>query len=213
MKLSKTTLIFLGVGIFAILAIGMGMAYAQQSREQSRLDEQLSLAQLRLSTFAPQKLSPKVEGLEGELAKLEMQLKDTKALLCQSRESIEATDTLFDIAEVYDVRIIGISSPGLSDKEIEGIACPVLTVMVQLEGDVPNLIDFAVRLSEEFTTGVIQSVGIAIPEIPEEEEAEEEAEEEEESEEEEVEEEAEEVEKPTASIVLIVHTYEDDQNG
>ena len=38
MKLSKTTLIFLGVGIFAILAAGLGMTYAQRSREQNQLD-------------------------------------------------------------------------------------------------------------------------------------------------------------------------------
>lgn len=219
MRLSKITLIFLGVGIFAILAIGMGMAYAQQSREQSRLNEQLSLAQLRISNYSPQKLSSQLEGLKSELTQLETQLKDSKACLCQSVESIEATDTLFEIAEVCGVEIIGVSSPGLNSKEIEGIACPVLAVTVQIEGDVSNLIDFTLKLTGEFPTGVVQSVGINIPEVPEEaeaEEMEEEQGEEEESEEEAVGEEEEEgieeeeLEKPSATLVLLIHTYEGD---
>jgi len=198
MKLSKTTLIFLGVGVFAILAAGLGLAYSQQSREQSRLEEQLSLAKLRLSNYSPQKLSSQLEELESELTSLEAQLKDTKAGLHQSVETIEVTDILFEIAEVCDVAILGVSSPGLSSKEIEGVACSVLTVTVQIEGDVSNLIDFILKLTGEFPTGVIQSADINIPEVLEEgEEGAEEAE----------------LKKPAAALVLLIHTCEGEQSG
>jgi len=190
-KISKTALIFLAGGIFVILVAILGMNYSQQSQEQSRLNHELSLAQLRLEEYASEQLSSQQEELESRLTRLEARLKVTKNNLYQSIQSIEVTETLYEVAEAYDVEIVEISSPGVSDKELEEVTLSALTLAVTVEGDVLNLIDFIYAWTEEYPTGVVESVEITVPEPPEDEE-----------------ETAEEL--PSADIRLLIYTYEGD---
>ncbi len=194
MKLSKTTRIFLAIGIFVILVASLSMAYSQQSQEQSRLNQELSLAQLRLDKYSPDKLPSQQRELESQLAQAEAQLKNAKASLSQSIESIEVTNTLFAVAEACDVEIIEINSPGPTSKELEGVTCSVLSLTVKVEGDVPKLINFIHKLSWKFPTDVVESVEINVPEVTEEE----------------GETGEEELEKPSANLKLCIHTYEGD---
>lgn len=192
MKLSKKAWIFLAVGIFVIAVASLNMAATQQGQEQSRLDEELSLAQQRLKKLASQQPSIQPEELESQLAQVEAQLKTAKASLAQSIQSIEVTDTLFEVAETYGVEIIDIESPGVTSLTLEGLTCSALTLIVTAEGDVDNLINFVLELSEEFPTGVVESVEINVPEVSEE-----------------TEEEVETV-KPSANLKLCIYTYEGD---
>ena len=233
MKLSKTTLVFLGVGIFAILAAGLGLTYSQRSREQNQLEQELSLAQLRLTKYSsPEELLSRQNELESQLAELGVQFEDAKGRLRQPVESIEVTDTLFEVAEACDVEIVELSSPGLASdsRNLRGITCSVLSLRAKAEGTVHDLISFIFMLSKKFPTGVFQSVGISIPEVIVEEtgggeevgEEEGVAEEEETGGEEEAvgeeetggEEEAGgeggEISKPTVNFELLIHTYEGD---
>lgn len=192
MKVSKTALIFLGVGIFVILVAILGMNYSQQSQEQSRLNQELSLVQLRLEEYASQQLSSQQEELESRLTRLEARLKVTKNNLYQSIQSIEVTETLYEVAEAYDVEIVEVSSPGVSNEELEGITYSFLTLVVTVEGDEEaDLIDFIDAWTKEYPTGVVESVEITVPEPPEDEE-----------------ETAEEL--PSADIRLLIYTYEGD---
>ena len=189
MKLSKRVWIILAIGIFVIAFAGINMAYSKQDEEQSRLNEELSLAQLRLTKQPSPQLSSRQTELESQLAQLETQLKNVKGGLFQSIESIEATHTLFNAAETCGVEIIEISSLGLTSKELEGLPCSVLTLTAKAEGEVSKLISFILKLSEEFPTGVVETVEIDVPEVTEEEE---------------------ETEKPSANFKLCIHTYEGD---
>ena len=188
MKLSKTALIFLGVGIFVILFGILGMTYSKQSQEQSRLNQELSLAQLRLKTYAPEQLSSQQEELESRLARFKTRLRAAKNSLYQSIQSIEITEALYEVAETSDVEIVEISSPGLADKELEEVTLSALTLKVTVEGDVLNLIDFIYAWTKEYPTGVVNSVEITVP-LPEEEEETEE-------------------ELPSAIINLLIYSYE-----
>ena len=190
MKLSKTTWIFLVIGIFIILAAGLGMAYSQQHQEQSRLNEELALAQLRLNKYPPQQVSSQKEELESQLAKAESQLKAARASLYQSPESIEASDALFDLAQLCNVEVTEISSPGLTTEALDGVTLSVLPLTVTVEGDVLNLIDFIYRWTEEYSTGMVKSAEIGVPRTTEEEET---------------------VGcKPSAIINLLIYSYEGD---
>ncbi len=198
MKVSKTALIFLGVGIFVILVAILGMTYSQQTQEQSRLNQELSLAQLRLKEYASQQLSSQQAELESQLTQLEARLKVVKDGLYQSIQSIEVTETLYEItetlyevAETSDVEIVEISSPGLATEELEGITYSFLSLAVTVEGDVRDLIDFIDAWTEKYPTGVVELVEMTVP-LPEEEEELEE----------------EELEKPSADIRLLIYTYE-----
>ena len=195
MKISKTALIFLGVGIFVILVGILGMTYSQQSQEQSRLNQELALAQMRFKAYASEQLSSQQEELESRLTRLESRLKNAKSSLYQSIQSIEITDTLYEVAEACGVEIVEVSSPGLADKELEGITYSFLTLAVKVEGEVFNLIDFIDAWTKEYPTGVVESAEINVPQLTEEEE-------EEETEEE--------LEKPSADLKLLIYTYEGD---
>ena len=187
MKLSKTALIVLVGGIFIILVAILGMTYSQQGQEQSRLNQELSLAQLRLEEYASEQLSSQQEELESRLTRLEARLRIVKAGLYQSIQNIEATETLYEVAEAYDVEIVEVSSPGLANEELEGITYSFLALTVTVEGDEEaDLIDFIDAWTKEYPTGVVESVEITVP-LPEEEE-----------------------ELPSADIRLLIYTYEGD---
>jgi len=191
MRLGKKAQIFLAGGIFVVLMASLFMIYYQHNQEQSRLSDELSLVQLTLARFSPEKLSAQQRVLESRLTRTELELGTAKTKLRQSILSIEVTDTLFDVADTHNVEIIGIDSPGVTDEELEGVSLSILSLTAMVEGDVSNLVNFIVELSEEFPTSVDASVEILFPtSVDESEETD--------------------VEKPIASIELRIHTYEGD---
>lgn len=165
MKLSKTSWLFLAVGIFAILGASLGLVYAQQVSEQSRLEQELSVAQLWFDKSSSEGLSSRQEELERRLAQVNRGLKTIETRLSQPIESVEASDTLFVIAEHYGVEIIEVRSSTPTDAEVDGVACCVLPLAVQVKGDVSNLIDFVINWSGEYSTGVVNSVEITVPQL------------------------------------------------
>ncbi len=208
MKLNKKILLFLGIAIFAILGVSLGMVQSQQARERNQLEQDLSLAQLRLNKGkdASQELFSQREDLENRLTQARSQLTTAKVGLFQLIETVEVNATLFEIAETCGVEIIEITSSAPADKELEGIPCSALTLRVRIEGRVINLLDFVRKWTETFHTGEVVSVGIT-PVSSAEEQVEEETIEEEET----GEEQAEEVKQSSANIELLIYTYRGNQ--
>ena len=119
------------------------------------------------------------------IASLHRQLDAAKAILSQPIGSIVASDTLFNIAETCGVEVTEISSSGSAGGELEGIACSVLPLTARVEGDIPNLINFIIKLNGDFTTGAVKSVDISVSENTTE-------------------------ERSSANIQLLVYTYQGD---
>jgi|GEM_PF-584737 len=214
LKLSKKAWLLLTSGIFIILAAGLGMAYSQQGDEQGRLNEELALARLRLENYPAQQLelTSQQKKLESRLAMARSQLKNTRAGLSRSTESIEASGGLFEIAGDCHVEVTEISSPGPTTRELEGVTLAVLPLTVTVEGEVLDLIDFVSRWTGDYATGVVESVEISVPLPPGEEEEEEEGEVEETEETEGAEEEEAVIkeQEPSAVINLLIYSYEGD---
>jgi len=191
MRLGKKARIILAGGIFVVLMASLFMVYYQQGQERSRLSQELSLVRLTLARFSPEKLSAQQRVLESRLTRTELELATAKNKLHQSIKSIEVTDTLFEVADTHNVEIIGIDSPGVTSEELEGVSLSILSLTAMVEGDVSNLVDFIIELSEQFPTSVDASVEILFPTSAEGtvETG---------------------VETPTASIELRIHTYEGD---
>ena len=223
MKLNKKILLCLAIGILTIVGVSLGMVQYQQVQEENQLKQELYLSQLQLkkSKDVSQQLSSQQEDLENRVTQAKSQLTTAKAGLVQLIETIEVSDTLFDIAENCGVEIIQITSSAPTDMELEGVACSALRSSVQVEGDVTSLIDFVLKWTETFRTGVVVSVRISPPGVKgaEEEQAEEEeiveeeqAEEEGETEEEETieVEQAVQEEQGSASFELLIYTYRGD---
>jgi hypothetical protein len=164
LKLSKTSWFLLVIGIFIIVFAGLGVVCYQQINQQNQLNEELTLAEAKLNEFQLEQLSYRKGELERRLSQAISQFETAKAILSQSTGSIATTSTLFDIAEAYGVEVTELSSSGLVSEELEGVPCSVLSLTVRVEGDIPDLIGFITKLNDDFTTGVVQSVEISIPE-------------------------------------------------
>ena len=197
MKLGKTSWVILILGVLVVAFGTLGIARAQQAQEQKQLDEELSVAEMRLSKIQLKGLRSQKDELEGRLEQTASQLEAAKDDLRQSIESITVVDSLFAIAEASGVEIIDVSSSELGSEKLEGIGCSIIRLTMRVEGDVPNLIGFVTRLNNDFITGVVRSVQMDTQEAYEEVGGEAEGEGEQ----------AEEEEKPSVNIQMIVYSY------
>ncbi len=164
MKLSKTSLLVIIAGVLIIALAGVGFFYYQQINEQNQLNEQLALAQSRLSGVQLEKLSSQQAELDTQLSQTTAQFEEVRALFSHPFGSIAVTDTLFDIAEAHGLEITVMTSPGLASESLEETTCLVTTLNATVEGDVPNLVDFVISLNSQLATGVVKSITITIPE-------------------------------------------------
>jgi hypothetical protein len=198
LKLTKTSWIMLSVGICVILFAGLGVARSQQLQEQDQLKAELEVAEMRLDKFQIGDLSSQTEELAKQLKQTELQIRSAKARLAVLTGSIAASDAFFDIAQTCGVEVTEISSPGRAKDDFEGLECLSLLLVVTVEGDVSNLINFVAALNRDFPTGMVKSVEVNVPEVVDEEEGEEGDGVEAES------------VKPSAEIQLFIYSYRGD---
>ena len=163
MKLGKTSLLLLAVGIVIITFTSLGVTRAQQLQEQDKVNEELSLVTWRLNTLQVAQLRSQYEDLENQLSQTTLRFEAVRAALARPIGSIDASDTLFSIANSCGVELNEIISLGQLSSELEGIPCSVLALSVSIEGGVPNLISFVDMVNGNFVTGTVESVQIHIP--------------------------------------------------
>ena len=164
LKLGKTSWLLIIIGIIVIPLVSLSFIYYQQITRQNQLSEELALAQTKLNGFQFEQLSSRQGELEEQLNQAKSQLETTRCMFSQPNGGITTSNILFDVAEACGVAVTGISSPGLTVADLNGIPCSVLPLTAAVEGDVPALVGFVTELSNELTTGVVQSLEIIIPE-------------------------------------------------
>ena len=195
MKLSKKSLLVITAGIFVIALIGLGMVHYQQVQQHNQLNEELTLAQMKLNGFQLAQLSDQQGELEEQLSQATSQFEAVKAMLSQPVGNIAASSILFDFAEAHELEVTEMTSSGPVTENLEEVTCSVISLTAKVEGDVHNLVSFVAKLNSHFTTGVVKSVEINIPETTDEGEGE-------------GEEEEQEKEKASADIQLVVYTHQ-----
>ncbi len=156
--ISKTSWIILAIGVFIITSTSLGAVYIQQVNKKNQLNEELTVAEVRLNGFQQ-------EVLETQLGKILSQLETDRATLSQPVGSIAITDTLFDVAQDYTVEIIWISSTGLISTQLEGIPCSGQPITMEVEGSVHALVGFITNLGNYLGTAAVQSIAISVPEM------------------------------------------------
>ncbi|MFC1966511.1 hypothetical protein ACFLWI_06165 [Chloroflexota bacterium] len=164
LKLSRTTFLLLIAGVFIIASAGLGIFRSQQVDEQNQLSDKLVQTQASLSRIKPEQLSSRQTELESQLSLAISQFEAVKAVLSKPVVSTSAIGTLFDVANASGVEVTEMTSPGSSSEELEGITCSVISLTVKVEGDAPSLVDFLTKLNSLFTTGLVRSVTITVPE-------------------------------------------------
>lgn len=162
MKLSKVSLLLMAVGLTIIIFTSLGVTRAQQLQEQDRVNEELTLVTRRLNIIQLAQLHSQYEELENQVSQTTSQFEAARAALTQPIGSIDASDTLFSIADSCNVEVIEIALMGPFSNELEGIPCSVLAFSIGIEGYVPNLISFVNRVNGDFVTGTVESVNTDI---------------------------------------------------
>lgn len=163
-KLSKKSRVLLGAGIFIIALLSLWLAQLQQTQMGARAQQELAQAELLIKklTTSDDLVSQKEE-LEDSLNEAESDLVAAKNHLEQSLETIESSDDIFGIAGQSGVTITRINSSAPTDEEVGGVPCSAITVTVQVDGTMINLIYFVSGLTEKYGAAMVRSVLIDLP--------------------------------------------------
>lgn len=221
MKLGRTARFILGIGIFVIAFGSLCLVYFRQVSEQKQLSDSLVVAQATLPKVVSEKedWERQLAQWKSQLAQVESELAQAKSLLAESKasfpkavESIEYDEEIFTIADNCDLDITKLTSSEPRDKEVEASTSPeprdkeaevitfsVTSFVVDVKGEVANILDFinSIVTGDYFTTATVELVDIEVPKpMTEEEKAGL------------TKEEIEDREKPSATVKLAIYAYE-----
>ena len=185
LKLSKTSLLILLVGIIIVVVAGLGLTRSQQLQAQDQLDEELSIAEMRLNKLQETQLRQQQEELQKQLDESTIQLAAAKDKLRQSVESIDVTDEFFLVASQCGVKVMSISLSTVSTSKLNNIDCLTINLNATVEGEVSNIVYFIISLNADYTMGYVKSTQIAIPKACSD-------------------------DIPTANIQMVIYSYEGD---
>ncbi len=163
MKLTKTSWLLLAIGIFVITVGSLGAARSQRLSEGQKLSDELAVAMGRMSKLDLTELSARQGSLQEQIKQATQQLESARAALSQPNDSITISDSVFRIAATSGVEVTQMGSSSLTRSNLTSIGGSILPLVVLVRGDVPNLIDFVMRLNIELTTGVVKSAQITVP--------------------------------------------------
>lgn len=164
MKLSRTSWLILSAGVFIVILIGLGLSNSQQAKEKDKLDEDLSITEMRLDKLQFTTMQQDLGKIQEQIDENMIRLTEDKDRLRQPIESIDVTDEFFLIASYCDVLVMNISSSKISNDTLEGIPCSVITLSSSVAGKVTDLIHFVISLNDDYSAGVVESTQISIPE-------------------------------------------------
>ena len=122
MKISKTALIVLGIGVFILVFATLFVMYSGQSGEKEQLNASLTKAQGVLPELLAEKadLESQVTQWESELDKAMMALSQSQGRFPKSVESIEYDEVLFKLAEQSGLMIVEITASEPSEEVVKG---------------------------------------------------------------------------------------------
>jgi len=206
LKLSKASWLILAAGVFLIVLAGLGLTRSQQMKEQTKLDQELSVTEKRLSTLQTTQLTQQLENLKVKVEESEAQVKDARARLDQTVTSVDVADEFYKIANYCSVNITSLTTSKIANSKYLNVSMLTTSLSAAVTGDKKNIVDFIISLNNGFVTGKMGSISINFSGA----EAEEEIPGSEEEQEEEEPEEGEELATGTASafISMLIYSYE-----
>lgn len=154
-KLGRVSQLVLVIGIFLVIFVPLWVINQQQPQRQRQFEATLSNLQKILS---PQQTS-QAANFEADLAQATADAEAAKAAFPSSQGSPQILDTLRKLADDNDISItaakVGTSTPA-------GSIGTVLTVSLNLQGQVPKFQNFLLGLDTELPTSQINQVSFTI---------------------------------------------------
>lgn len=216
MKFSKTSWMVLGIGIVIIGTASLYMVYQGEVQKRDEARDSLAEAQAtvpiriterndlesQLSQLEDELVQwqNELSQLETELAQAELTLNQTGARFPISVESIEYDEFLVDFAlGANELNMTSLTASEPTELTLDGITYTTTFFTVAINGEVADILNFinTIVADDDFQTAILEPITIDIPEPLTDEEKENMTEEE-----------IEEAEMPSATINLMVYTYQ-----
>jgi len=102
-KLSKAGLLILAAGVFIVVLLSLGITRYGQISEQTDLNDELSLSEMRLNNIDLKPFQLQLVELQEQFTDSESQLEEAKSRLDQTVISVDVTDKFYEIADYHDV--------------------------------------------------------------------------------------------------------------
>jgi hypothetical protein len=208
-NLSKTSWLFLSIGIFAVIASSLGLTYSKQLDEQAQLQGELEIAEKRVTNLQLQGLQQKQEEIQQQLDESILTLAAAQEKMHEPVASVNVTEEFYEIAYSCDVVVYNFSSTIISDAELGGIGCSLITLSATVTGELADIINFVIKLNSDLTTGLVDSTQLTITTDAEEASVGEEEEEDMDEDEEPIFETTDE-DETTANLGISIYAYEGD---
>lgn len=184
MNVNKKLLKIIGIGVYVIAFAAFAYMLFGKLGEQSKVDDELALAEANLERTDADRLSAQIAELEDQLAQIISESETLRDMMSQEKSQIAASTITFNVAAKNYVDVIDLNSKISYKQQLENLPCIVVPLEAIVEGNVEDIVNFVTQLNTTITTGVIKSVNLNIPEpstgI-----------------------------KPTATISLLIYNYQD----
>jgi hypothetical protein len=162
-KLSKTSWLILAAGVFVVVLVGLGLTRSQQMRQQTELNQAMDITETRLEKLEVKSLQRQEAELQQQLDENVIDLEEVKDRLRQTVVSVDVVDELFKIAKYSNVELMVLRTSTISDESLGSIYCMSTKVSGSVTGNTTDILNFIINLNNGLSTGVVQTVGVSIP--------------------------------------------------
>jgi Tfp pilus assembly protein PilO len=164
LKLSKSSWIFIVVGIILIAAVGLGMSRSQQTEQIESLKSRLAQAKQKLALVKNDDLIARKNELTLQLEGYNAQNESARQKLLSPEDSISTTDILLESAHKYGLLVSTMSSPGQSGNKLGEMECTTLPISLQVQGNIHDITNFICNLGLLFPTSIVKTVQLSTAE-------------------------------------------------
>lgn len=164
-KLSKTSLMILGVGVMIVVSVALYLAYSQYVSQRDALYVTIETAQKKIAQVSTEKRS-----LEPQLTQLQQKTAELKASYDKAKgefpnvtiQSIENDEELSGLAEDSSVTFTRLTATDSTALQEGNLTYFVTDFSIEVKGDRTNVLDFIhrVAMSSYFATATINTVNL-----------------------------------------------------
>ncbi len=159
-KLGWPTIVI--AALLLVILSGLGIFHLRQASDESRLSDEVVLAKASLDASEQEQTGDREE-MTSRLTEISVELEQAQALLSRTTESIEVTETLFNIAATQGVVIDKLVILPESTTVLAGLECSMLSVSLSVEGSLDEMVNFITALNRDIVNGAVTSVSMEVP--------------------------------------------------
>jgi len=163
-EISRTLLVIVCVGIFAIALAGLLYLYLGQVQEKNDLEQDLDSVNLEIKAIQLDITSLKLQQgeLEDGIAQDKADTAVIKTQLSTPLLSSEIFQNMLDVASDTNVHLTVIGETAITNGTIGSVSYKLRTINFTVDGSASNIYDFVDNLSQDLGTSILNSIGMNI---------------------------------------------------